>query len=62
LPGLSTEGQGNQNRDRQLAKAAGDYPEEANIEQYHVFTTQKEYAKDELWFGVEVNAVMPAEP
>jgi hypothetical protein len=24
------------------AKADGDYPEEANVEQYHVFTTQKE--------------------
>jgi hypothetical protein len=22
----------------------------------------KEDAKDELWFGIEVNAVMPAEP
>jgi hypothetical protein len=30
--GLSAEGQGNQNRDRQPAKAAGDYPEEANVE------------------------------
>jgi hypothetical protein len=59
-PGLPAEGQGNQNR--QPAKAARDYPEEANIEQYHVFTTQKEDAKDELWFGVDVNAVMPAEP
>jgi hypothetical protein len=61
-PGLPAEGQGNQNRDRQLAKTAGDYPEEANIEQYHVFTTQKVDAKDELWFGIEVNAVIPAEP
>jgi hypothetical protein len=59
-PGLPAEAQGNQNR--QLAKAAGDYPEEANVEQYHVFTTQKEDPKDELWFGIEVNAVMPAEP
>jgi hypothetical protein len=58
--GLPAEAQGNQNR--QPAKAAGDYPEEANVEQYHVFTTQKEDAKDELWFGVEVNTVMPAEP
>jgi hypothetical protein len=58
--GLPAEAQGNQNR--QPAKAAGDYPEEANVEQYHVFTAQKEDPKDEPWFGVEVNAVMPAEP
>jgi hypothetical protein len=45
-PGLPAEAHGNQNR--QPAKAAGDYPEEANIEQYHVFTTQKEDAKHEL--------------
>jgi hypothetical protein len=61
-PGLPAEGQGNQNRDRQSAKAAGDYPEEANVKQYHVFTTQKDDAKDDYWFGVEVNAVMPTEP
>jgi hypothetical protein len=59
-PGLPVEGQGNQKW--QPAKAAGDYPKEANNKKYHVFTTQKEDAKDELWFGVEVNAVMPAEP
>jgi hypothetical protein len=41
---------------------AGDYPEEANVEEYHVFTTQKEDLKDEPWFGVEVNVVMPAGP
>jgi hypothetical protein len=56
------EGQGNQNRDRQPAKAAGDYPEEDNVEQYHVVTTQKEDAIEEHWFGVEVNMIMPAEP
>jgi hypothetical protein len=54
-PRLLAEGQGNQNRDRQPAKAAGDYPEEANVEQYHIFTTQKDDAKDDYWFGVEVN-------
>jgi hypothetical protein len=59
-PGLPAEAQGNKNR--QAAKAAGDYPEEANVEEYHVFTTQKEDLKDEPWFGVEVNAVMPAGP
>jgi hypothetical protein len=59
-PGLPVEGQGNQKW--QPAKAAGDYPKETNNKKYHVFTTQKEDAKDELWFGVEVNAVMPAEP
>jgi hypothetical protein len=58
-PGLPAEAQGNQNR--QPAKAAGDYLEEANVEQYHVFTTQKEDPKDEPWFGIEVNAVMPVE-
>jgi hypothetical protein len=41
---------------------AGDYLEEANTEQYHVFTTQKEDPKDEPWFGIEVKTVMPAEP
>jgi hypothetical protein len=56
-PGQPAEAQGNKNR--QPAKATGDYPEEANVEQYHVFTTQKEDPKDEPWFGVEVNAVMP---
>jgi hypothetical protein len=47
LPGLSAEGQGNQNHDRQPAKAVKDYPEEANVEQYHVFTTQKDDVKDD---------------
>jgi hypothetical protein len=28
------------------------------VEQYHVFTTQKEDPKDEPWFGVKVNAIM----
>jgi hypothetical protein len=59
-PGLPAEAQGNQNR--QPTKAAADYPEEANIEQYHVFTTQKEDPKHDPWFGVEVNVVMPTEP
>jgi hypothetical protein len=59
-PGLPAEAQGNKNQ--QLAKAAGDYPEEANVEQYHVFTTQKEDPKDEPWFSIEVNAVMQAGP
>jgi hypothetical protein len=59
-PGLPAEAQGNKNR--QSAKAARDYPEEANVEQYHVFTTQKDDPKDEPWLGVEVNAVMPAGP
>jgi hypothetical protein len=59
-PGLPAEAQGHKNR--QPAKAAGDYPEEANVEQHHVFTTQKEDPMDEPWFGVEENAVMPAEP
>jgi hypothetical protein len=59
-PGLPAEAQGNQNR--QPAKAAGDYPKEANVEQYHVFTTQKEDPKDETWFDVELNTVMPVEP
>jgi hypothetical protein len=49
-PGLPAEAQGNKNR--QPAKAARDYPEEANVEQYHVFTSQMEDPKDEPWFGV----------
>jgi hypothetical protein len=36
-PGQPAEAQGKKNR--QSAKAAGDYPEEANVEQYHVFMT-----------------------
>jgi hypothetical protein len=60
--GLPAEGQGNQNRDRQPANAVGDYPEEGNVEQYHIFTTQKDDVKDDYWFGVEVNTVMLAEP
>jgi hypothetical protein len=44
-PGLPAEAQGNKNR--QPAKAAGVYPEEANVEQYHVFTSQAEDPKDE---------------
>jgi hypothetical protein len=59
-PGLPAEAQGNKNR--QSAKAAGDYPEEANVEQYHVFTSQMEDPKDEPWFGVEVNAVIQVGP
>jgi hypothetical protein len=59
-PGLPAEVQGNKNR--QPAKAAGDYPEEANVKQYHVFTSQMEDPKDEPWFGVEVNAVIQVEP
>jgi hypothetical protein len=59
-PGQPAEAQGNKNR--QPAKAAGDYPEEANVEQYHVFTSQMEDPKDEPWFGVEVNAVMQVGP
>jgi hypothetical protein len=58
--GLPAEAQGNKNR--QPAKAAGDYPEEANVEQYHVFTSQMEDPKDEPWFGVEVNAVIQVGP
>jgi hypothetical protein len=56
------EGQGNQNHECQPAQDAGDYPKEANIEQYHVFTTQKEDAKDDHWFDAEVNAIMLVEP
>jgi hypothetical protein len=59
-PGLPAEPQGNKNR--QPAKAAGDYPKEANVEQYHVFTSQVEDLKDEPWFGVEVNAVIQVGP
>jgi hypothetical protein len=59
-PGLPAEVQGNKNR--QPANAAGDYPEEANVEKYHVFTSQTEDPKDEPWFGVEVNAVMQVGP
>jgi hypothetical protein len=55
-PSQPAEAQGNKNR--QPAKAIGDYPEEANVEQYHVFTSQTEDPKDEPWFGVEVNADM----
>jgi hypothetical protein len=59
-PGLPAEAQGNKNW--QPAKAAGDYPEEANVEQYHVFTSQMEDPKDETWFGVKVNAVIQVGP
>jgi hypothetical protein len=59
-PGLLAEAQGNKNW--QPVKAAGDYPEEANVEQYHVFTSQTEDPKDEPWFGVEVNAVIQVGP
>jgi hypothetical protein len=60
--GQPAEGQGNQNREQQPAKAAGDYPEEGNVKQYHVFTTQKDDAKDDHWFDVEVNTFMPVVP
>jgi hypothetical protein len=59
-PGLPAEAQGNKNR--QPAKAAGDYPKEANVEQYHVFTSQTEDPKDEPWFDVEMNAVVQVGP
>jgi hypothetical protein len=38
-PGQPAEGQGNQNHERQPAHATGEYPKEANVEQYHVFIT-----------------------
>jgi hypothetical protein len=60
-PGQPAEGQGNQNRKRQPAQAVGDYPEEANVEQYHVFTSQKEDVKDDHWSDAEVNTVIQAE-
>jgi hypothetical protein len=61
-PGQPAEGQGNQNHECQSAQAAGDYPEEANVEQYHVFITQREDMKDDHWVDDEVNVVMPVEP
>jgi hypothetical protein len=59
-PGLPAEAQGNKNQ--QPAKAVGDYPEEANVEQYHVFTSQTGKPRDEPWFGAEVNAVIQVGP
>jgi hypothetical protein len=32
------------------------------VEQYHVFTTPGKDKRNDLWYEVEVNAVMPAEP
>jgi hypothetical protein len=58
--GLPAEAQGNKNR--QPAKAVRDYPKKANMEQYHLFTSQMEDPKDEPWFGVEVNAVVQVGP
>jgi hypothetical protein len=60
--GQPAEGQGNQNRERQPAPAASDYPKEANVDQYHVFITQKEDKRDDLWYEAKVNAVAPLEP
>jgi hypothetical protein len=34
----------------------------AVVEQYHVFTTPRKEKRNDLWYKVEVNAVMPAEP
>jgi hypothetical protein len=42
-PGQLAKGQGNQNRERQLTQD----PEEANIEQYHVFITQNKDKRDD---------------
>jgi hypothetical protein len=61
-PGQPAEGQGNQNGERQPAPAVGDYPEEANVDQYHVFITQKEDKRDDHWYEAKVNAVASSEP
>jgi hypothetical protein len=37
-----------------------DFP--AVIEQYHIFTTLGKEKRNDLWYEVEVNAIMPAEP
>jgi hypothetical protein len=34
----------------------------ANIEQYHVFTTQEKDKRNDLWYEAEVNDVVPPEP
>jgi hypothetical protein len=34
----------------------------ASIEQYHIFTTPGKDKRNDLWYEVEVNAIMPAEP
>jgi hypothetical protein len=65
-PGHPAKGQGKQNRKRQLALAAGqcndDYPEETNVEQYHVFITQEEDKRNDLSYEAEVNDIVPPEP
>jgi hypothetical protein len=34
----------------------------ADVEQYHIFTTLGKDKRNDLWYEVELNAVMPAEP
>jgi hypothetical protein len=33
-----------------------------DVKQYHVFTTPGKDKRNDLWYKVEVNAVIPAEP
>jgi hypothetical protein len=63
-PEQLAEGQGDQDHEHELALVADQrddgYP--ANVEQYHVFITQEEDKRNDLWDEAEVNAVAPPEP
>jgi hypothetical protein len=67
LPGASqvqpAEGQEDHQRELVAKKPdQGDDDISAIVEQYHVFTTPGKDKRNDLWYEVQVNAVMPAEP
>jgi hypothetical protein len=55
---------GQEDREHELAPAADqgedDYP--AIVEQYRVFTTLEKDKRNDLWYGAEVNVVVPPDP
>jgi hypothetical protein len=67
LPGAS-QAQPDGGQEDQQHEPAADKPDQgeddfpADVEQYHIFTTQRKDKSNDLWHKAEVNAVIPAEP
>jgi hypothetical protein len=67
LPGASQAQPAGGQEDQQHEPAA-DQPDQGDddfpveVEQYHIFTTPGKDKRSDLWYEVEVNAVMPVEP
>jgi hypothetical protein len=67
LPGASQAQSAGGQEDHQHEPAAekpdqGDDDFPVDVEQYHVFTTPRKDKRNDLWYEVEVNTVMLAEP